>query len=79
LPLTARKTDLKGECALKIEHLKGRRFFALYDDSDELIAVFVYRKGAQTVKERLEQSQQQKEDHNAASNRVARAGTARLP
>jgi hypothetical protein len=54
---------------LKIEHWKGRRDFALYDDSGELIAVFVYRKGAQTVKDLLEKSKQQQEEHNARNRR----------
>jgi len=38
---------------LRIERWKRRRFFALYDDRDELVAVFVYRKGAEAVNTRL--------------------------
>ncbi len=33
-----------------IDHWKGTRDFALFDDDQSLIAVFVYRKGAERVK-----------------------------
>ena len=63
----------KETAALRIDHWKGGRFFALYDDDDDLVAVFVYRKGAEAVRTKFEEF---KEVINATSNRgVARFST----
>jgi len=43
---------------LKVDHWKGRRFFALYDGNELLVAVFVYRKGAEAVETRLRELQE---------------------
>ncbi len=39
---------------MTIDHWKGTRDFALFDDDQTLIAVFVYRKGAEKVKTMIE-------------------------
>jgi len=39
---------------MNINHWKGTRDFALFDDDQSLIAVFVYRKGAERVKAMIE-------------------------
>lgn len=39
---------------IKIERYRGRRFWAVYED-EELLCVTVYKKGANAVKERLEE------------------------
>jgi hypothetical protein len=42
-----------GPSRLHVERYGGTRFFALYD-GEELLAVTVYRKGAETVRDRLQ-------------------------
>jgi hypothetical protein len=42
-----------GVSRFHIERYSGSRFFALYD-GEELLAVTVYRKGAETVRDRLQ-------------------------
>src|SRR5439155_26973916 len=70
---TYRLSRQKGTTALRIDHWKGGRFFALYDDDDDLVAVFVYRKGAEAVRTKFEEF---KEVINATANRgVARFST----
>ena len=43
----------KGGEAVRIERWKKGRLWAVYDESGELLAVVVYKKGAQKIVEKL--------------------------
>ena len=57
----------------RIEHYRRTRFFALYDDKDELVAVTTYRKGARAVKDRLEAQDRKLAELQARFNDLAAA------
>ena len=40
---------------MKIEKWKGGRHWAVYDETGELIAVVVYKRGAEEIRRRLEE------------------------
>lgn len=57
----------------RIEHYRRTRFFALYDDKDELVTVTTYRKGANAVKDRLEAQDRKLAELQAQFNALAAA------
>ena len=62
----------------RIEHYKGTRFFALYDD-EGLLAVTAYRKGARALKDRLEAQDRTIAELQERFNERASASVVSLP